>query len=41
MIKLLGQMIVNNLKIAKLTAKLSMKTAQLKILNTLIRKKNK
>lgn len=41
MIKLLGQLAIKNLKIASLVAKLSIKAAQINILNALIRKKNK
>lgn len=41
MIKLLGQLVIKNLKIASLVARLSIKTAQISVLNTLIRKKNK
>lgn len=41
MIKLLGQLAIKNLKIAALVAKLSIKTSQIRVLNTLIRKKNK
>lgn len=37
MIKLLGQLAIKNIKMAKL----SIKTAQIRVLNTVIRKKNK
>ena len=41
MIKLLGQLAIKNLKIVALVAKLSIKTVQIRVLNTVIRKKNK
>lgn len=41
MIKVLLQLGVNNIRMMAVVAKLTIKTAQLKILNALIRKKNK